>query len=392
MRWDNKGHQFDVEGRYFLEEFTKRKKVSIFGAGILGAEIQLVLERYDCFGGYIDNNVVKQKQGVNGYRVLSLEEFIKLNNNAWIVIAVDDKYLSEIEQQIKAYGLIINRDYFVHTHFIKYVFPLISMYFYDRLFVGLTQISVTERCTLRCKKCAHACAYVDRKSKDMDIATVCQSADVFFGIVDCVKEFVLIGGEPLLYRGLVEAIEYIGQNYREKMCIFSITTNGTITPSAELLDVCKKYDVLFRISNYSKNNPRLSEKYIELTKILKGGKVKYLLGLKEQEWMDYGFDHLNRAASEKELIRIFDTCRTPCSEIRDNKFYYCVMARSVAENMGKQVGENDYLDMTALNDKYGKKVMFEYTMGCSKKGYLDMCNYCYGADAHKYPIPAAEQM
>ena len=62
---------------------------------------------------------------------------------------------------------------------------------------------------------------------------------MFFFKVDYIQEFVLIGGEPLLYEKLPQVIEYIGSKYRNQINIFSITSNGTILPSKELINVCK---------------------------------------------------------------------------------------------------------------------------------------------------------
>ena len=101
---------------------------------------------------------------------------------------------------------------------------------------------------------------------------------------------------------------------------------------------------------------------------------------------------LDRKAEEEELIKVFDECKTPCREIRENKFYYCVMARSVSDNLGYNVGQDDYLDLDKLNGENYKKELLEFTLGYSDKGYLDMCNHCHGAEAKNYPIPAAEQV
>ena len=68
------------------------------------------------------------------------------------------------------------------------------------------------------------------------------------------------------------------------------------------------------------------------------------------------------------------------------------MARSVSENMGKNIGESDYLDLAIIDSVRDKMKAFEYMMGYSKKGYLDMCNYCHGGKAKLYKIPVAEQM
>lgn len=105
--------------------------------------------------------------------------------------------------------------------------------------MNLAQITLTERCSLKCKKCAHACYNVGNQTQDLDLSEVYKSADMFFSKVDYINEFVLIGGEPLLYKGLSKAIVYIGNKYRSQIGIFSITTNGTIAPDEETLKVCQ---------------------------------------------------------------------------------------------------------------------------------------------------------
>ena len=199
----------------------------------------------------------------------------------------------------------------------------------------------------------------------------------------------MIGGEPFLYQDLEEIIEYIGERYRSKIAIFSITSNGTIIPGQKVLDMCRKYDILIRISNYSGTLKFLEGKYKRLQEVLGKNHVRYLLGRCETQWIDYGFETVAHDGGEEELIRIFDECGTPCREIRGSKYYYCVMARSVSDNLKLGMGEEDYLDLNGLS---GKKEFFEFHMGYSEKGYLDMCKRCNGKDAMKYPIPAAEQM
>ena len=68
------------------------------------------------------------------------------------------------------------------------------------------------------------------------------------------------------------------------------------------------------------------------------------------------------------------------------------MARSVSDNLHMNVGKDDYLDFEDINNENYKQQILEYTFGYSEKGYLDMCRYCHGTDAHKYVIPVAEQM
>lgn len=394
MKWKNKGSELDDYAKSLVQQFqNKKEKIYIFGAGILGRNIVPAFDGYHCFGGFIDNDVRKQQSGFDGHPVISLAQYMADGAEGFIVIAADQANIPSIEEQIKAEGLAERRDYWLYKEFMHDVFPVLSLYRYQLLYVDLAQICLTERCTLKCKDCAHGCFAVDFTNEDMSVDMVKQSADSFFAKVDVVKEFVLIGGEPFLYNNLAEIIEYIGEKYRHKILVYCITTNGTIIPKKDILESCKKYNMLIRISNYSGTLKRLESKYAELEAILRGSQVKYIFGKKEESWIDYGFNAVNRESIKKEteLIQTFDRCKTPCREIRGNRYYYCVMARSISDNLGFGVGQEDYLDLSQM-DHNAKKEFLEFEYGYSDKGYLDMCNYCNGADAVKYPIPAAVQM
>lgn len=392
MKWNNKTHELETVVGKLMEKQEQFRHIYIFGAGQIGSQIMITLCAYNILAGFIDNDKQKQQSGYRGHKVYSFEEYLKIKNGL-IVIAVSDKIMPEILQQMEDAHLLEEKDFYSHTAFCNRIFPIISVYLFNKSYVALAQISLTERCTLKCKKCAHGCFAVDNnKVSDLTLQQVYKSADSFFAKVDFIQEFVLIGGEPLLYQNLSDVIKHIGSRYRKQIGIFSITTNGTIVPNWEVLKECRDNNVIFRISNYSRTIPRLENTYKKLTDALESYGIAYSLGKKEREWMDYGFDHVNHNTSEEELTRVFDSCKTSCREVRENRFYFCVMARSVSENMGFHVGDNDYLDLDVLQGERGKKELLEFNLGYSEKGYLDMCNYCHGADAEKYPIPVAEQM
>lgn len=392
MKWSNKGQELDKYGEILVRQFLdNEKQIYIFGAGLLGEELRPVFERYGCFAGYIDNDREKQKSGIKNVKVISLQEYISGEKKGMIVIAADLKNIPEIKTQLQREGLEEEKEFYEHIEFMKNVFPVLSVYFYNQFYVELAQICLTERCSLKCKACAHACYAVDAHSQDMNIETAKKSVDSFFNKVDVIKEFVLIGGEPLLYKELAEIIAYIGERHRQKIIYFTITTNGTILPKQEVLDMCKKYNVIVRISNYSSTLQYLERKYEQLIARLKEEEISYILSTADYQWMDYGFETVNREWDEKELIRVFDECKIPCREIRGNKYYYCVMARSVSDNLNFGLGQNDYLDLNKIK-KEDKKILLEFEMGYSEKGYLDMCNHCHGAEVVKHPIPVAEQL
>lgn len=390
MKWKNKLHEFDGIAEIYKLNGVITKDIYIFGAGAIGKSFFNIVNRFCKLKAFIDNDKEKQSNIYCGIPVISLEEYLyKVDTkNAFIVLCLKKEYSKTVKNQLLMNGIKENTMFMERSEYEK---CLRIMLFYNRNFIYLpiAQISLTERCTLRCEKCAHACNYVSNQREDMTLKVAKSSADYFFKYVDFVEEFVLIGGEPLLYRYLEEIADYIGSKYRNKIGIFSITTNGTLMPQESLLSVCRKYDMLFRVSNYEESVHWLKPKLEKLKVVLREQGVPY--SLVGGGWTDYGFGYVDRGKKNEALEKVFDKCWTPCHEVRGDKFYFCVMARSVAENMERNVGTEDYFDLSIDSDD-NRKAFFEYTMGYSEKGYLDMCNYCHGADRINYPIPSAMQM
>lgn len=84
-------------------------------------------------------------------------------------------------------------------------------------------------------------------------------------------------------------------------------------------------------------------------------------------WIDYGFDYLNNEMDEEKLIQTFDRCLTPCREVRGNKLYFCVMARSVSDNLHFNEGQDDYLDLEQLRVMTTKRCCWSLILDIPKK-------------------------
>lgn len=385
MKWINKGGELEAYNAEQLEQ----EKFYVFGAGDIGRGLYVTLLHFQMFAGFIDNDVKKQENGFYGQQVHSYQWFLDNERDKTLIIAANEINEQEISRQLRE----DNCKFYLSGIFLNRVLPIYFLRKRDILFMNLAQICVTERCTLRCADCAHGCWAVDRNAKDIELEEVYASADLFFSKIDYIHEFVLIGGEPLLYGCLKEAVEYIGERYRNKMGTFSITSNGTITPDQALLDSCKKYKVLFRISNYVKAIPNLQGQYDKLEKIFLKEGINYNLGKAEEVWWNYGFTDTLPEESEEQLIQKFDRCMTPCRETRKGRLYFCVMARTVSDNLEYHIGEKDYLDLCSLPDgDLGRRILLEYNLGYSEKGYLEMCARCHGKDCRSYPVIAARQL
>jgi len=386
MKWKNKGNELIEYKKRICKIFDSHKKIIVFGAGNIGSRICRTLKAYGIFAGYADNDIRKQNIGYEGEKVFVPDDL--LNTGAFVVIAGNEVHTNEIKAQLILNGLKEDGDFIDTKEFESIWFPVLSFFYFNKLYTNLAQICITERCTLKCKKCAHACHLVDINSDDMPLDKAKESADYFFKAFDCVSEFDLIGGEPFLYNKLGELIEYISSKYRDKIIFFTITTNGTIIPKQEIIDLCKKYNITIRVSDYSKTIPTLEKYYKKLYEKLSGLNSIIWETDNKASWFDYGFNSGARK-SIKNAQKTFDMCKTICREINGSKYYYCVMAHTVAQNMKLEIGQDDYFDMSKV---YSKNELLEFEVGYSDKGYLDMCSICRGKDAENYLIPAAEQV
>lgn len=392
MKWISPSHEYDHIYDRYKGIITQSKKICVFGAGFWGRKcVEALLSHNKEVYYVVDNDSSKWGSYFKDeIKIISFEEYLQLKN-VYLLVALSTKNYKEVEEQLVNYGLKEDADYCQSEIFIK-ILPVLTLYHENKLCLDVVELSLTERCTLRCQKCAHGCCYVSMDKEDMSLDEVKKSADNLFSLADKINEFYLIGGEPLLYKNLSEAIHYIGKRYRGKISKFIITTNGTIKPNAEVMEAVREYDLTIYISNYTKAIPSMKKKYRELCDLLDQNQINYALSEIERMWYDYGFDYVDHGFDKEKIERVHDACFTRCREIRGDKFYYCIQARSVAENTGRNVSDDDYLNLTKLHGITGKKILYEYATGFCEKGYIDMCNYCNGADSLNHMIPVAEQI
>ena len=180
MKWENKGHEYDIEGVRLKNIFKKKKGFMIFGAGIIGTEMAKILDYTGCLHGFIDNDRGKQGNELDGHSIISIEDYIQSKRNDLIIIAADAKNIPDIKMQLNRLNMIENTDYFAWDYFHKKAFPILYAYYFNKCYVNIAQISLTERCTLKCKKCAHGCYAVGNNAKDLSLDQAKYSADMFF--------------------------------------------------------------------------------------------------------------------------------------------------------------------------------------------------------------------
>lgn len=253
-------------------------------------------------------------------------------------------------------------------------------------------LDITDKCNLSCRDCIMFAPYF-KKAEHQSFENLKSDIDKTFEQVHFTWAYHIMGGEPLLNPRIEDIIDYIGVNYRDRMDDFLITTNGIAKPKDSFFQVCKKYDVHFRISDYSistgfnkKQNigfwREKTEEYNLICEIFGDG-----------IWRDYGNPKDNiTGGNYNQLEQLYNICDCAHPTVRDGKLYSCCRnAAAVWSGMIESV-ETDYFDLKGEN--IDKKHILEYMLKFCDKGFISCCQYCYGKDNTMIvsEIPAAVQL
>lgn len=143
------------------------------------------------------------------------------------------------------------------------------------MYINRVDISVTNRCTLNCEGCNMLMSYYCNP-QDRKLDEIKRDLDAFFEWVDTVEDMNLLGGEPLLYPELVEVLQYIQNNYRDKIVDIYMFTNGMCNLSEELLDISQKMDVIYDVSDYTYGLPQLEPRLEKFQETLSQHQISYV--------------------------------------------------------------------------------------------------------------------
>lgn len=236
-------------------------------------------------------------------------------------------------------------------------------------------ISVTNKCTLRCRDCNDLMPYV-KERYDMPIEKQLEDIDKVFSYVDGIIKVELIGGEPFLYRDLPIIINKL---LSKKINQIEITTNGTLMPSDELIRLLKDKRIFVQISDYGEINSKRSQ---ELYKRLKVEKVN-VANLKNTRWFSSG-NIKKRFKSRARLKYEYACCdaKEVCRVLYRSKIYVCGRG-PVLHELGYLKNKTSFLELSDLSpDKdRGRQEIKRFLLN----KYAECCDFCdYASDKLTY--------
>lgn len=250
----------------------------------------------------------------------------------------------------------------------------------DKVIIPRMVCSITDSCTLKCKECSMLIPYLENK-KEADVSLVIQDLNKILNVVDECICLEFIGGEPLLYKHLEELLRYAQENSKIKMV--EITTNATLIPKEDLLQVLNNNKTLVKISEYKGNG---IQKISKLKKIFQEKHIKYKI-LEMDRWYSYGNAN-KRNRNIKELMYRYYYCydNKECRTLYNGKLFVCGRAGALYA-MGKLSDNTSYLEIRHNSELSGKKIKKFYI----EKKFAEACDFCDVSGDVLRSIKVAEQ-
>ena len=379
--WKNPGHELDEIAQYIVD---KKKKILLIGKSI---EIEEFLKNNREIPIY--GVIATDRWERTELKAVTLEDVYQdAKSYICVCVAHDRGEYVQIKDKVTRF----NPQFKENENFFQGEIFQSVYYVYDRDEIRIDRIEIflTPCCTLNCEKCIAFIPYFkERKHTALDMLK--QDADLLFSKVDYVFKLKLLGGEGFLYPHLVEYIDYLYDNYAEKIREVRIGTNGTVFPKEDVIECCRRHDIIIDISDYTAAVPQLC-KLNDVIAFLKKENIRYDVKRVGEQWLDMGFpNNVPESKDEKELQEHFYNCAMFCREFYDGKFFFCCSNFAAIRTGLFPENENDYMDFTK---EFSKKELLEYELGYSKQGHTTFCKICFGCseEANSRHVEIAKQM
>lgn len=383
MKWINKGHEFDD----MYNNISKKDTFYMFGAGDYGRQFKNMFENEINLAGYIDNDINKQGNKINGLPCYKFDD-IKLTEKSAIILTMSQIARIKAVEQLENAGYRKDKDFFIIEEFIS----VYHVYKYDKVYFSSVSFLPSTACNLKCRHCLNFNPF----AKKFYIRTwedIVNDIDLFFSRIDYIMLFHISGGEPMLYRHLADIAEYIDKNYGDRIGTLRTVTNGTIIPGDDILRKLSKLRIEVTVDDYRDAVPQYKDNFDKLISEFNRYGIKYYIN-KVDSWIDLAPEKTDYSMmSEEQLQRHRAECNQSWQELRDGKLYSCNYAAyaTVAGLAGEQ-DEEETFDLKTMTPEQ-KKELVEFRLGYTSKGYTNFCRKCRGfVPENAVEVTPAEQV
>lgn len=190
------------------------------------------------------------------------------------------------------------------------------------------------KCSLHCKNCCNLIPYMKQESFNTQEIL----ADFAFLANHCkIKVLQIQGGELFTHPDIGKIIANLAQY---KIPTITLTTNGSIVPKEELLQVLKDNpNVAIQISNYD-CIPQKRAKVIEVLEQNGIAYLKYDFMYGNGQWFDYGNVYQKRTSVAQAKANYKGCDEKFCLTFADGILYTCGKIRAINEIYGADMNAN----------------------------------------------------
>ncbi len=252
----------------------------------------------------------------------------------------------------------------------------------NTLDLSFVALSITERCSLKCKHCSVLAPYYScPMDEPLDDIITCFSR--FLNCIDSIAELQIGGGEPFMHKELDKILSWCLQ--QEKIKEISIFTNSTIIPNQKVLTLFQNPKIKLLLDDYGE----LSRNFNALVSICEEKNIRYLKQ-KFLHWDDLGtFDA--EETDETILMNRFRFCSFGnVNSFMKGKLYRCTTAARLEDIGLIKDDPTDYVDFR--QEKERDSFQKEIIQLLYQKSYHQGCRICAGISNSKIGIPVAEQI
>ncbi len=364
---------------------NETKPIVLFGTMGMGGYAKRALDFLDikpaCF---CDNSKIKQAEFFEGLHVLSPDEVKQKYPNASIYICsfnVDNYKHIKIQLENLGFTDVNSFELLYYIYLTKvskrYLLPndisnILDVFsnIQDKLIIRRALFSITTICNLRCKQCASLIPYFSNP-KHYDKNEIIKSVKKLSESVDAIEELFLFGGEPILHPNLLEVCEEIVKY--KNILRFYIISNGKSAPSKELVDIMKRYDINYIVSDYGE----LSSAIDDIREIANKESVNFTIKDREFMWSDIGAP-IKYDFKENENMEKFKKCiNNPmaCYNVIEGKFHVCSQSAFGTTLGAIPSQQTDYVDL--LDDSLTPmQIRIKLDKLLNHKKCITACNYC----------------
>ncbi len=265
----------------------------------------------------------------------------------------------------------------------------------EKINLERSAISITQRCTLKCKLCNAYMPYYD-KPRDMLFEDVEKVLKRYFSIVDTVGIFSVLGGEPLMHKDLGKILRLIGSYGEQILERIDLVTNGTLDMKDDVLgffiENAPKAKVI--ISHYGE----LSAKADMLVEKLERHGVNYRVAnyhgdnLLYNGWLDFR-DHSKKHFTQEAVEQQAQNCivrRQRYYLISEGEMHTCTRAHWRMREGIIPKNPNEYLNL--LDENASIERQKEILREMDRRIATTSCAHCDGSNENRKRYVPAEQL